>query len=99
MSERDRGACLRQILLALEVQLLRIVDRDRTEPQTIAWLELRDQRKIDARHFADPWIAARRLPVGHQNDRHSVRRKLHCAERDAFRQELDGITKRKLDAF
>ena len=99
MAKRDRDACLRQVLFVREIQLLRFIDGDWVKSQPIPRFELCDEWKIDARDFADPRVAAGRLPIGHQDDRHAVGRELHGSEGDALRQKLDGISKWQLDAL
>ena len=92
MTQCDRDPRLAEIVFVHEVRLLGLVDRDRAESQTITRFELRDQWKIDGGDFTNARIAARRLAVGHQYDRHAVWRKLHGPEGDAFRQKLHGVS-------
>src|SRR6478752_6879678 len=87
------NAELRQCELALlrEEQLLCLFDRDESKAKTVAGFELGDERKIDARDFAESRIAARGLVVCHEHDRLTAWRQLDCPERDALRQKLDRL--------
>jgi hypothetical protein len=95
MHECNTKASQRELAFLRQVKLVRLVDRHEAKAKAVTWLELRNERKVDARHFAQARISAGGLMVGHQDDRFATRRKLYRPEGDAFGKQLDGLAQRE----
>src|SRR3982750_85645 len=97
--QRDRRAHLAEVVFAGKVQPLCLRERDRGKAKAISGLELSHHGKIHGRNLGDPWIATRRLAIGHEDDRITARWKLHGAERHRLGENLARRSQRERRAF
>src|SRR5215472_5527371 len=98
-AKRQSYLHLLQLSLAIKVQPLRILERDRREAHVVSGLELRDEWQVDGRDLADTRVTAGRLAVGHEDDRCAARRKLDGSERHALGKDFDALAQSKLGAL
>src|SRR4051812_24692364 len=97
--QRDRRAYLAEVVFAGKVQPLCLRERDRAKAKAISGLELSNHGEIHGRDLGDARVAARRLTIGHEDDRITARWKLHGAKRDRLGENLARRSQRERRSF